>query len=406
MAIYFDNAATSQVLPEVIEEISSVMSENYGNPSSRHAMGIKAEEILKKTREVTASSLNVKAKEIIFTSGGTEANNQIFTMLLRGTKHVGKHIITSCIEHSAVLEPLAFLEKQGFRVTYLPVDKYGHVSAEDLKNSICEDTSMVSIMYVNNEIGSINNIKELGEVIKEANKGKDVHDRILFHTDAIQAYGKLKISPKLENIDLLSVSGHKFHGPKGIGFLFVDEKVIFRPLIFGGGQEGGFRSGTENVPGIAGLRIAIEKAYEDIDGHERKMRAVKNYIINELKSYEDVSFNGLTEGDMKALEETKEDFSDEVRTSPHILSILVKGVRSEVLLNALSDKGIYVSSGSACSSNRPELSGTLKNIGVEEEDLDSVIRLSFSRFNTIEEAKIFVEEFKKIVPALRRFTRR
>ena len=381
--IYFDNAATTRVRPEVAELMMKVMTEDYGNPSARHIMGLKAEKYIKTAREQIARTLRVDPKEIYFTSGGTESINLALIGTALSRQRRGRHIISTGIEHAAVYKPLDLLREQGFEVTILPVDEKGHISLEDLRAAIRPDTILVSLMYVNNEIGSIEPIAEAGRIIKEANP------ECYFHTDTIQAYGKLRIRPREEHIDMLSVSAHKIHGPKGAGFLYVKNGVKIAPTVFGGGQQRGLRSGTHNVPGIAGLGEAARLIYEN---HEEKIAAMyrlKRLFVELVSALPDVQVNGYT---------------DE-RSAPHIVSVSFGGVRSEVLLHALEEKGIYVSSGSACSSNHPAVSGTLRGIGLERRFLDSTLRFSFSIFTTEEEIRYCAEVLKELLPVLRRYRR-
>lgn len=380
MEAYFDNGATTKVFPQVKDIMVEVMEEEYGNPSSMHMKGVKAEQYVKEAQEIIARSLKVEPKEIVFTSGGTESNNTALIGSAMANARRGKHIISTRIEHASVYNPLFFLEEQGYEITYLPVDEHGIVDLKALEDAIRPDTILVSVMYVNNEIGARQPIEEIGKIVKAKNKD------ILFHVDAIQGYGKYKIYPKRLKIDLLSVSGHKIHGPKGIGFLYIKDKTKIHPLILGGGQQKGMRSGTENVPGIAGLGKAAQLIYED---HEQKMAqicALKEYFIAQVMKLADVKNNS---GD-----------------APHIASISFPGVRSEVLLHALEEKGVYVSAGSACSSNKPAISGTLKAIGLTKEYYDSTLRFSFSIFNTKEEVDYAVEVLSGLLPMLRRFTRK
>ena len=262
MEVYFDNSATTRVLDEVKDLTVKLMTEDYGNPSARHRKGMEAEQYVKNAASQIAKTLKVKEKEILFTSGGTESNNMALIGTALANQRAGKHIISTRIEHASVYQPLAFLESLGFEVTYLSVDSEGHISLEELEQSIRPDTILVSVMYVNNEIGAIEPVEEIASLVH--GKGKN----IIFHVDAIQAYGKIVIRPKKQGIDLLSVSGHKIHGPKGVGFLYIDEKVKIKPLLYGGGQQRDLRSGTENVPGIAGLGLAAQEMYRD---HEAKI---------------------------------------------------------------------------------------------------------------------------------------
>lgn len=385
MKAYLDNAATTPVFAEVKEIMGQVLETDFGNPSSKHTMGISAEGYIKTAKEQIAGSLKCKPGEIIFTSGGTESNNMAFFGTAIANKRAGRHIITTRIEHASVHEPLAFLEENGYDVTYLPVDANGHVEPEVLKQAIREDTFLVSVMYVNNEVGSVEPIETLAKIVHQANP------KILFHVDAIQSYGKYKIVSKNMGIDLMSVSGHKIHGPKGIGFLYVREGVKIRPILFGGGQQKGMRSGTENVPGIAGLGKAVELIYTGHLQKKEELYRLKELLVNELQSMEGVTVNAIDIGIRN--------------TAPHIVSASFSGVKSEVMLHALAEKGVYVSSGSACSSNHPELSGTLQAIGVNQALLDSTLRFSFSVLTTEEEICYAVACIKEVLPILRRFTK-
>ena len=396
MTIYLDNSATTRCFDEVRELMSDIMDRHYGNPSSMHMAGVEAEKYIKNAADTFAKLLKVNAKEILFTSGGTESDNLALIGCARANQRAGKHIITTKIEHPAVLEPCAYLEKEGFEVTYLDVDEKGCVRPEELLAALRDDTILVSVMYVNNEIGSLQPIAELGSIIKEHDPGT------LFHVDAVQGFGKVKINPKKEHIDLLSVSGHKIHGPKGVGVLYINDKVKIQPVIFGGGQQRGLRSGTENVPGIAGMAKAAELLYDDFDEKIDKLYELKAYFAGELKQLDGVSVNGIPDISDKA-----DNLYEAVRTTaPHIISASVEGVRAEVLLHALEDKGIYVSSGSACASNKPAISATLKAIGVKRELLDSTIRFSMSVETTREEIDIALEALRELIPRLRKFTRR
>jgi len=301
----------------------------------------------------------------------------------------GRHLITTRIEHPAVLQTMNYLESQGFQVTYLPVDKTGRVRLEDLQRAIRPDTILVSMMYVNNEIGSLQPIAEAGSLIKRMNPG------ILFHVDAVQGFGKFKIYPKKLNVDLLSVSSHKIHGPKGVGFLYVGEKVKILPITYGGGQQKNMRSGTENVPGIAGMAKAAELMYEHLDEEVQHLYELKEYFVKGVSSLEGIQVNGLIPGD-----------ADCRGTAPHVVSVSVAGVRSEVLLHALEDKGIYISAGSACASNKPQTSETLKAIGLQREYWDSTIRFSFSVLTTKEEIDYTLQVLYEMIPMLRKYTRR
>lgn len=383
MEAYFDNSATTRVFDSVKDIVVKVMTEDYGNAAAKHLKGVQAEKYIKKAKEEIANSLKVQEKEILFTSGGTESNNMALIGTALANKRSGNHLITTGIEHASVYNTMGFLEDHGFRVTYLPVNENGHISLEDLEEAVCEDTILVSIMYVNNEIGAVAPVEEISKRIKK--KKEDV----LLHVDAIQAYGKYVIRPKRQGIDLLSVSGHKIHGPKGVGFLYIDEHVKIVPMMFGGGQQKGMRSGTENVPGCAGLGMAVKEIYGDHDKTIDRLYGLKARLTEGLTAMEGVTINGLTGRD----------------SAPQIVSASFEGVRSEVLLHALEEKGIYVSSGSACSSNHPGVSGTLKGIGVKKELLDSTLRFSFGVFNTEEEVDYCLSALRELLPVLRRYKR-
>lgn len=386
MEAYLDNAATTRVFPEVRDVVVRVMEEDFGNPSSKHTKGLEAEQYIRGAKEQIANNLKCQLGEIVFTSGGTESNNQALLGAAMANQRMGRHIITTQIEHASVHEPLAYLEEQGYEVTYLPVDSLGRVDGRVLADAVREDTVLVSVMYVNNEMGAVQDIKQLSEGIKEKNP------KTLFHVDAIQAFGKYKIVPKRLGIDLMSVSGHKIHGPKGSGFLYIKDKTKIRPILFGGGQQKGMRSGTENVPAIAGLGEAVRVMYQNHGEEVERLYALKERLIMELQQLERVTVNGV-----KGLEVQE--------TAPHIVSASFDGIRSEVMLHALAERGVYVSSGSACSSNHPELSGTLKAIGVAEHLLDSTLRFSMSVSSTEEEIHYALEKVKELLPVLRRFTR-
>lgn len=380
MDIYFDNGATTMVFPEVRERMVQVLEEDYGNPSSMHKKGLVAEHHLKNTREIIAKSLKVDPKEITFTSGGTESNNLAIIGTALANQRKGKHIITSTIEHASVYNPFFFLEEMGFEVEFIPVDKEGILCLDLLKEAIRPDTILVSVMAVNNEIGSVMPMEEIGKVIKAANS------ETLYHVDAVQAYGKMRLFPRKWNMDMLSLSGHKIHGPKGSGALYVRNGVKIKPIVYGGNQELGLRSGTENVPAIAGLGVAAQMIYANHEERVEHLTRIKSYFLEKVMELPDVTNHS---GD-----------------APHIASISFLKVRSEVLLHALEDKGICVSAGSACSSNKPAVSGTLKGIGLKKDEYESTLRFTFSCYNTLEEVDIVIEELKKLLPMLRRFVRK
>lgn len=384
MEVYLDNSATTRCYTEVGELVYKVMCLDYGNPSSMHRKGVDAEHYIKDAKEILAKILKVNAKEIYFTSGGTESDNLAIIGVARANKRRGNHLITSSIEHPAILNTMRYLEEEeGFRVSYLPVDSMGRIKLEALKEALCDETILVSVMYVNNEVGAVQPIDEAVRIVKEYNPD------ILFHSDAVQGFGKYKIYPKRQKIDLLTGSGHKIHGPKGTGFLYVSEKVKIKPIMFGGEQQKNVRSGTENVPGIAGLGLAAKMIYHDLDMKTALMRELKEYFIEGIEKIENTTVHGMTDEN----------------SAPHIISVGFAGIRSEVLLHTLEDKGIYVSSGSACASNHPAISGVLKGIGAGKEYLDATIRFSMSEFTTREEIDYTLETLYNCVPMLRRYTR-
>ena len=384
MEAYFDNSATTKVFPEVAEAVTRAMLTDYGNAASMHKKGVEAERLIREARETIAGTLKVPGKEIIFTSGGSESNNMALIGGALANRRAGKHIITTGVEHASIYNTLNFLEEQGYEVTYLPVDACGLISPEDLEKAVREDTILVSVMLVNNEIGAVEPVEELAKIIHKKNP------RTLFHVDAIQGYGKYLIRPKKQGIDLMSVSGHKIHGPKGVGFLYKNEKAKVHPIIFGGGQQRGMRSGTENVPGCYGLGVAARLVYENHAEKVEKLYSLREQLIAGLLSLEGVTVNGYHDR----------------RNAPQIVSAGFEGIRAEVLLHALEEKEIYVSAGSACSSNHPGISGTLKGIGVPKNLLDSTLRFSFGLYNEPEQVDYALGELKALLPVLRRFTRK
>lgn len=392
MQVYLDNSATTRPFDEVRECMRKIEDDNYGNPSSMHLLGVNAEKEIRQAKETFAKLLKVQEKEILFTSGGTESDNLALIGAARANCRSGKHLITQVTEHPAILETMRYLESEGYEVTYLPVDKTGRVDPEVLRGALREDTILVSIMHVNNEIGACQDIQGLSSVIKNYRK------EILFHVDAVQSFGKYKIYPKRMGIDMLSVSGHKIHGPKGTGILYIDEKVKIHPIIFGGGQQKGMRSGTENVPAIAGIALAAGMIYTDFDEKINRLYELKEYFIKGLLKLPGIYINGLTAAGDEGVARIRE-------TAPHVVSASVDGIRAEVLLHALEDKGIFVSSGSACASNKPAISATLKAIGVKKEYLDSTIRFSFSVHTTEEELKYTLDTLAGLLDMLRKYTR-
>lgn len=387
MEAYLDNSATTRCSDRACQLMVDLLTKDYGNPSSLHMKGIEAERFVETAKKKIAKTLRVSEKEIIFTSGGTESNNLAIIGAAMANRRAGNHIITTSIEHASVENPMEFLKEQGFEITYLSVDENGIISLEELEEAVTEQTILVSMMQVNNEIGAIEPVAEAAELIKKKNPAT------LIHVDAIQSYGKMYIYPKKLGIDMLSVSGHKIHGPKGSGFLWVKEKTKLKPLILGGGQQKGMRSGTENVPAIAGLGEAAEEIYENLDEKRAHLYGLKQRFIDGIEKLEGTHVNGKTGED----------------SAPHIVSVSFEGIRSEVLLHSLEDRGVYVSSGSACSSNnhagKQKGSKTLRNIHLKENLLDSTLRFSFSVHTTEEEIDYALEVLGELLPVLKKYTR-
>ena len=371
--VYLDNSATTKPCVKAVEYINNALCENWGNPSSLHLMGMNAEIAVSEARESVATFLHCREDEIFFTSCGTESNNTAI-MSIKYKKHNGKRIITTAIEHPSVLEPIKALEKEGYEVIYLHPAKNGVISVEELKNNLNSDTCLVSIMLVNNEIGSIQPIIEAAELTKR------IAPNALFHTDAVQAFGKLPINLQKTKIDLLSASGHKIHGPKGIGILYKRKGVNISPLLLGGGQEKNLRSGTECVPLICGLKGAIdeigsaEKLYQ-------KQKELFDYAHCKLCELDFIKFNSNSE------------------CIPYIINISVPGYRSEVLQHFLERKNIFVSSGSACA--KGELSYVLREIEASAIEIDGALRLSFSRYNTNDDVDSFCSALCEAVSVLK-----
>ena len=389
MEVYLDNSATTRTFPEVAELMTKIMCEDYGNPSSLHMKGVGAEQYIRYAKETLAKILKVAEKEILFTSGGTESDNLAIIGGALANSRRGNHLITTKVEHPAVLKTMQHLEEQGYRVTYLPVDSCGLIHLEDLHRAMTPETILVSIMHTNNEIGALQPIAEAGTLIKRMNPNT------LFHVDAVQGFGKARIYPKKMNIDMMSVSGHKIHGPKGVGFLYVADKVKLQPITFGGGQQFNLRSGTENVPGIVGLAKAAELLYNDFDEDIARIRECKHRFIEGIRRMDNVVINGLLPGD--TIGES---------TAAHIVSVSFGGVRSEVLLHTLEEKEIYVSAGSACAARKPQPSATLKAIGVDKGMLESTIRFSFSVFTTPQDIDVCLQVLYDRIPMLRKYSRR
>ena len=384
MEAYLDNSATTRCYKEVAEIVAKTMTEDFGNPSAMHLKGVEAENYVKEAAKAIAKTLKVQDKEIYFTSGGTESDNWALIGTVLANHRQGKHMITTPFEHSAVSAPLAWLQEQGFEITVIPVDEEGNLDLKKLEEAIREDTILVSTMFVNNEMGAVVPVEEVGRIVHEKNP------RTLYHVDAIQAYGKYKIYPKKMGIDLLAVSGHKIHGPKGVGFLYINEKAKVQPFILGGGQQKGMRSGTDNVPGIAGLGTAAKMIYQNLDENVEHMRELKLYFAKELATLEQVEING----------------PKPERGAPHILNVSFLGVRSEVLLHSLEDMHIYVSAGSACSSHKRAGSSSLGALRLTPERKESAIRFSFCETTTKEEIDYTLEALRKLLPMLRRYARK
>jgi cysteine desulfurase len=380
MEIYLDNSATTMPYEEVIEGVSNTMRNYYGNPSSAHGLGFKAEQKLREVRVNIARSINASSEEIIFTSGGSESNN----FLIKGFAKLPSHIITTKIEHSSVKNTFKALEDLGIEVTYIDVDENGRIDVKQLIDSITKDTQIVSIMHVNSEVGVIQDIEVIGKLIKERSS------RVKFHVDAVQSYGKLPIDVEKFNIDLLSTSAHKIHGPRGIGFAYVRKGLMPSSLISGGGQERNLRSGTENLAGVVGFGIAAEIMCKNLHENFNKVLELKKYFIEKLSKVEDVIINSKLE----------EFFT------PYILSASFKGIKGEVLLHSLEEKGIYVSTGSACSSKGPKSSEVLKALGRSLEQQGGTIRFSFSEDNNKDEIDYVISELDKSLKFLRKLNRR
>ena len=374
--VYLDNAATTKMSKRVIEEMTESFENIYGNPSSTHTLGQKAKAVVENARHIVAKNLKVEAKEIVFTSGGAEGNNLVIKGFLKQNKDKGKHIITTKIEHSTVLKTFESLEKQGYDVTYIDVTKDGIIDVEKLKKAVRKDTVLVSVMFVNNETGVIQPIKEISEFLKEK--------EIFFHTDAVQAIGKFEIYPKELRIDALTVSSHKFYGPKGTGFVFIDKKYNIEKEIFGGSQERNRRAGTENVNGILGTGVALEEVYEKMEvifEHEKKIQEyLEEKLKNEIGRIQKVEING-----------------ENSRRVKNITNVFIENTDIQMLLVALDMRGICVSGGSACMSGSLENSYVLKAMGLNDEKLKSSFRISIGKDTTIEEIDYFIENLKEII---------
>ena len=373
MFVYLDNSATTRQYDEVTRQMKEAMDEFYGNPSSLHSMGLASEKKMRKARQTLAGALGAGEDEIIFTSGGTESDNMALYGIAHGRRREGRRIITSEVEHPAVLETCRALEREGFDVTYIGVDDKCRLDMERLKDAIHSDTTLISIMAVNNEVGTIMPTAEIGRM-----KGKAA-----FHIDAVQGFGKVDL--KNTGADLLSVSAHKIHGPKGIGALYVKKGTKLPPLIVGGGQERHMRSGTENVPAIIGFGAACQIAVDDFDGRMERMAAARNYLLAGIEDQiGDIRVNSPQDG------------------AASILNISFLGTRGEVLLHTLEQDQIYVSTGSACSSNKKGGSHVLAAMGLSDKEIEGAIRFSFNEFNTISEMDYVIDKVKAAVTRFRR----
>lgn len=382
MEVYLDNSATTGCFQDVAAFMTHIMCSDYGNPSSLHLKGVQAENYIRYAKETIAKLLKVSEKEILFTSGGTEADNIALIGCALANYRAGKHLITTMIEHPAVLQTMKYLEEQGFHVTYLPVDNKGRIRLEDLQKAMSKDTILVSIMHTNNEIGSLQPIAEAGALIKKMNP------RTLFHVDAVQGFGKFRIYPKKMNIDLLSASGHKIHGPKGVGFLYIHKGVKIRSFIHGGAQERGRRAGTENVPGIVGFGAAVKAAFEGMEEHSAKIQKLRDYLTEKVLN--EVPFCRLN--------------GDREKRLPNNINFSFDFIEGESLLMMLDMKGICASSGSACTSGSLDPSHVLLAIGLPHERAHGSLRLTLSEENTLDEMDYVADAIKEIVDRLRQMS--
>lgn len=368
--VYLDNSATTPVLEEIADKVHSVMLNEFGNPSSLHNKGLRAENLVTEARKNISKALGVKEKEVFFTSGGTESNNLALIGAAMSRRRKGNHIICSAMEHPSVLEVVKYLGQTGFKADYCPVDSSGLVDPQTLAGLVSSDTILISIMLVNNEIGTIQPISNLVTACKEKNPN------IIFHSDCVQGVGKIPVNPYKMGVDLLSLSAHKFHGPKGIGALYVKEGTILKGLMLGGGQELGLRSGTENVPGIVGFGMALNKAMQNQDEAACKMKALKEHLLTILDAY---SLSYKINGPMLS------------EAAPHILNLSIAGARGEVLVRCLEAEKIYISTGSACTSRKTRTSHVLKAIGLSDGQAEGSVRISLSVLNTLEDMEYLAE---------------
>ncbi|MDD3307664.1 MAG: cysteine desulfurase family protein [Acetobacterium sp.] len=376
--IYLDNAATTRVHPQVAEKMMDALVNNYGNPSSLHRLGIRAEQAIKEVRELIAKNLNCQNQEIYFTSGGTEGNNLIIQGVVENKKRNRMRIITSAIEHPSVLDVFTFYENHQIEVIVLGVDTQGHIHLDELEAAMNEDTILVSIMAVNNELGTIQDLKAIGKIVKAVNP------KCVFHADFVQGFMKIPVDVRACLLDALTLSGHKIFGPKGVGAVYIKKGTDIKPLLRGGGQENNMRSGTENVPGIVGFGEAIRLRKDSFSDEFEAIRSLRNTFINELEAkIDDIKINGDPNG------------------SPYVLNVSFNRVRGEVLLHSLEARGIFVSTGSACSSHKKEKQYVLKAIGLAEEYKEGTIRISFSKDITKDDVNTAVEAIAQAVNSLR-----
>lgn len=384
MEVYLDNAATTRVSSNAAQAMMKMLTEDYGNPSSLHNKGFIAEKAVEESRSIIANAMKVSKKELYFTSGGTEGNNMVLHGVVEAYKRSGKHLLISDIEHPSVREAAFHYETLGYEVDCIPVDDLGYIDPVTLASMVREDTIFVSVMHVNNEIGTIQPIEALVEAVKSKNK------ETIFHVDGVQSFGKYQFYPSRLGVDLMTISGHKIHGPKGVGALYIGPKVRLIPLVYGGNQQKGVRSGTENVPGIVGFGVATKEAYDEMEERTAIIHDLRSYCANALLTkLDDIVFN-----------------SDLVNGAYHILNIRVVGVKSEVLLHTLEEAGIYVSTGSACSANKKHHSSTLQALGQASEASDQAIRLSFCKDNSHEDIDYMIDKLLAVLPMLRRFSKK
>jgi len=379
--VYLDNSATTRPFDEVVKVMSDTMRNVWGNPSSVHSMGIEAEKKLKEARKQVAKSLQIYPDEVVFTSGGTEANNLALKGTASAKQKSGKHIISSSIEHKSVLNALRALQEEGFEVTFLPVDSHGIIDLEYLEKSIRDDTILVSIMHVNNETGSIQPIDKISEILR------DKHSQAIYHVDAVQSYAKIPLHPKQSGVDLATISSHKIHGPKGVGAIYRKRNSLIKPLLHGGSQENEMRAGTVNVPAIIGLAKAVELNFQNLLEKQNTLRNMKNKLHDKLLSN---------------LNEVRINTPEDAHTAPHILNVSIPGMKGEVLLRQLESRGIYVSTGSACTSGNNRPSHVLGAMGLEKKTVEGALRFSFSLFNRYEEIDYTVDSLGAAVNKLKK----